>query len=118
MRSGTTFDWRWIVVIVVALIFFGQLSLTPSAGLVVIILAIGTYWAIMAGLEPWRGRGPVLGNRRVTYWRGQRIELGPPRRSRLRVPPVTALLVSLFYLFLGAGLLFATLRVLLRLLVP
>jgi hypothetical protein len=54
----------------------------------------------------------------VTYWRGQRIELGPPRRSRLRVPPVTALLVSLFYLLLGAGLLFATLRVLLRLLVP
>ncbi len=117
MRGGTTFDWRWIVVIVVALVFFGQLSLAPSAGLGVVLLALGAYWAIQAGLEPWRGRGPTLGSRRVTYWRGQRIELGPARRTRLRLPPATSLLVSVFYLILGAGLLFATLRLLLRLVV-
>ncbi len=113
--GGTTFDWRWIIVIFVVLIFFGQLSLAPSPGLGVIILALGTYWAIQAGLEPWRGRGPLLGSKKVTYWRGQRIELGPTRRTRPRLLPVTSLLVSVLYFVMGAGLLFATLRLLLRL---
>ena len=112
----TTVDWRWIVVIVIALLFFGQLRLAPSSELGVILLALGGYWAVQAGLQPWRERGSILGNRKVTYWRGQRIELEQPRRrARFRTPAATPLLVSLVYLVLGAGLWLGALRLLLRL---
>ena len=112
-----SFDWRWVVVIFIALVLFGQLSLRPSPSLGVLLLALGGYWAISAGLEPWRGRGSLMGSRRVTYWRGQRIELGPARRARTRVnlPPTTGLIVSILYLTMGVGLIFAALRLLLRL---
>lgn len=99
--SRTDFDWRWIVVIVVALMFFGQLRLSPSPILGVVLLGLGGYWALSAGLAPWRGRGSLLGNTKVTYWRGQRIELKQPHRSRLAAPAMTPLLVSLLYLALG-----------------
>lgn len=113
---GQNFDWRWIVVLFIALVFFGQLRLAPSTGLGVVLLALGGYWAVQAGLEPWRGgRGSLLGSKKVTYWRGQRIELGPTRRSsRVRLPATTSLLVSILYIGMGAGLWFAALRSLLR----
>lgn len=114
--GGTSFDWRWIVLILVALIFFGQISFAPSAGLSVIILALGAYWALRAGFEPWRGRDAILGSRRVTYWRGQRIELRPARRARVRLAPMP-LLVSVLYLLISAGLVLAALRLALRLFV-
>ncbi len=114
----TTFDWRWIVVIVIALMFFGQLRLAPSSGLGVALLALGGYWAVQAGVEPWRGRGSVLGSTKVTYWRGQRIEIRQPRRARFRSLAATAVVVSLIYLSLGAGMWFAALRLLLRLVAP
>ena len=110
----TTFDWRWIVVIVVALIFFGQLRLAPSPELGIILLALGGYWAILAGLGPWRNRGSLLGSTKVTYWRGQRIELRQPRRVQWRTITGMPLLVSLVYLILGAGLWWGALRLLLR----
>lgn len=112
---GTTFDWRWVVVILIVLIFFGQVSLRPSLGVGAVLLALGGYWAVQAGLEPWRGRNTLLGSKRYTYWRGQRIELGPARRTRVNLPPTTSLIVSVLYLLLGAGLIFAALRLVLRL---
>lgn len=116
----TSFDWRWIVIIFVALIFFGQVNLRFSPAVGVVLLALGAYWAIQAGLSSWRQRGgPLLGSSKVTYWRGQRIEIprneSPMRRLRLRAPVGTSLLVSLFYLILGAGFVFAAVRSLLRL---
>jgi hypothetical protein len=97
----TDFDWRWIVVIVIALMFFGQLSLSPSPILGVVLLGLGGYWALRAGMTPWRGRGSLLGNTKVTYWRGQRIEMKQPARSRWATPATTPLLVSVLYLALG-----------------
>ena len=112
----TTVDWRWIIVIVIALIFFGQLRLATSPELGVVLLALGGYWAVQAGMIPWRGRGSLLGSRnKVTYWRGQRIELKQPRRARFRTPAATPLLVSLVYLTMGIGLWLGALRLLLRL---
>lgn len=119
----TSFDWRWIVIIFVALIFLGQVNLRFSPVIGVVLLALGGYWAIQAGLSSWRergGGGPLLGNTKVTYWRGQRIELprnnqSSARRLRLRTPAGTNLLVSVFYLVLGAGFVFAAVRSLLLL---
>ncbi len=117
----TSFDWRWIVLIFVALIFLGQVNLRFSPAVGVVLLALGAYWAIGAGLSAWRDRGSLLGSSKVTYWRGQRIELprnsSPARRLRLRAPAGTSLLISIFYLALGAGFVFAAVRSLLRLLV-
>ncbi len=100
--SRTGFDWRWIVVIVVALMFFGQLNLSLSPIMGVVLLGLGGYWALQAGLTPWRGRGPLLGNTKVSYWRGQRIEMKQPRRSRFAVPAATPLAISVLYLALSA----------------
>jgi hypothetical protein len=119
----TSFDWRWIIIIFVALIFFGQVNLRFSPAVGVVLLALGAYWAIQAGLSSWRergGGGSLLGSSKVTYWRGQRIELprnqSPVRRLRLRTPVGSSLLVSIFYLVLGAGFVYAAVRSLLRLL--
>ena len=116
----TSFDWRWIVIIFVALIFLGQVNLRFSPAIGVVLLALGGYCAIQAGLSSWGERGPLLGSSKVTYWRGQRIELprnqSPVRRLGLRTPAGTSLLVSIFYLVLGAGFVFAAVRSLLRLL--
>ena len=102
IRTG--FDWRWIVVIVVALLFFGQVNLSLSPIVGVALLGLGGYWALQAGLTPWRGRGgSLLGSTKVTYWRGQRIEMKQPRRSRFAVPATTSLAVSVLYLVVGAG---------------
>ncbi len=113
--GGTNFDWRWVVVIFNALVFFGQINVFPTPVVGVVLLALGAYWAVSAGLEPWRGRNTLLGSKRYTYWRGQRIELGPTRRTRVNLPPTTSLIVSLLYLSLGIGLILAALRLLLRL---
>ncbi len=115
MRSRTTFDWRWIVVIFIALLFFGQIRIAPSPLLSMVLLALGGYWAVQAGIEPWRGRRSLLGSSKVTYWRGQRIETRTPVRARFRTPPTTPLIVSIIYLLMGLGLWFSALLVLLRL---
>jgi hypothetical protein len=100
----TNFDWRWIVVIILALVFFGQISFAPSAGVSIVLLALGGYWALQAGLAPWRGRDALLGGGpKVTYWRGQRIELPRAQRSRFRAPAMTSLLVSIVYLVMSIG---------------
>ena len=112
----TTIDWRWIVAIIIVLIFFGQLNLGASPALSIIILALGGYWAVQAGLTPWRGRGSLFGSStKVTYWRCQRIELPQSRRPRFRTPAGLPLLASLIYLLMGAGLWLGAVRLLLRL---
>lgn len=113
------FDWRWIVLVVLALMFFGQFSLRVSPVASGLLLALGGCWAIMVGLEPWRrGRGALLGNTKVTYWRGQRIEMRQPGRARLRTPPTTSLIVSILYLVVGVGLVLGAVFQVLPLFIP
>jgi Na+-transporting NADH:ubiquinone oxidoreductase subunit NqrB len=108
--SRTNFDWRWIIVIILALLFFGQISLAPSAEVSIVLLALGGYWALQAGLAPWRGRDALLGGPKVTYWRGQRIELPRSQRARFRAPAATSLIVSIVYLIMSAGCWLGALR--------
>ncbi len=117
MLGRTTFDWRWIILLVIALMFFGQLRLAPSSGLGIVLLAAGGYWAIQAGLDAWRSGGATLGSTKVTYWRGQRLEIPQRRGPRFRTPAATPMIVSAVYLTMGAGLLLGAIRLLLRLVV-
>ena len=72
------FDWRWVVLILLGLVFARRYS--PL--LMIILLLVGAYLAINAGVAAWRGGAWLAGRPRETYWRGQRIELpSPPARG-------------------------------------
>lgn len=114
----TSFDWRWLFLAVVVLLFFGGINLNLSPIVGVLVLGGCAWWMIQAGLRPWRGRLIQGGGRKETYWRGQRIVIEQPRRARWgnwRTPPAIALASSIFYLCLGATLGFAAVRLALQL---
>jgi hypothetical protein len=115
---GFRFDWRWVALIA----FIAVLANARSLPWFVTALALGAaggYLVRMAwqawGLGgSWGGRGDT---RRVTYWRGQRIESsGPTRRHRPRtweeIAPVAV------YGLIGVALLLAGLAVALDALAP
>jgi hypothetical protein len=70
------FDWRWIAVLLLGLVFARRYS--PI--LTIVLLLAGAYLAIRAGIAAWRGGSWAASGRRETYWRGQRIDL-PARES-------------------------------------
>jgi hypothetical protein len=80
---GFRFDWRWLALIGLIAILANARSLPWF----VTALALGVPggYLLMLAWRTWEGAsGRGGGNgRRVTYWRGQRIEMhGPPRRVR------------------------------------
>ncbi|NTU83330.1 MAG: hypothetical protein HGA45_28840 [Chloroflexales bacterium] len=110
---GFRFDWRWLILI-------GFIALLANAGSLpwpVTALALTGAGGAMLWMA-WRswGLGGWSGGRdtrRVTYWRGTRIETqGPPRRARLAT--WTELAPVVVYALLGTALLLAALAVLMR----
>lgn len=99
---STSVDWRSVVIVVVILAFFGLLRINPSREVGILILAGCGWWLLQAGLTPWRSYRPLTGARE-TYWRGQRIVLEQPRRSRSRTPAPLPLAISLAYFAMSAG---------------
>lgn len=110
----TSFDWRWIIVIAVALVFFGLLQIRLAPELKAVLLGLTGWWVLQAGLEPWRGRKSRKGGKEI-YWRGQRMVIEQPRGGRWRTPPTVPLVSSVFYLVLCAGIWLATVRIVLGL---
>ena len=106
------FDWRWLILIALIAILANARSLPWP----VMALALGGAgsWLLWQAWILWSGgRWPGSSARRVTYWRGRRIEQdGPPSRpwSGNWFAAVPATLVAL----LGVMLLLAALVVLLR----
>ncbi len=106
------FDWRWLILIALIALLANARALPWP----VVALALGGTgsWLLWQAWLLWSGGGRLgSGSRRVTYWRGRRIEqVGPPRRfgpvTWVAVVPVA--LVAL----LGVVLLLAALVVLLR----
>jgi hypothetical protein len=66
-----SFDWRWIVVLLLGLVFAGRYS--PV--LMIVLLLAGAYVAIRAGMAAWRDGSWRASGPRETYWRGRRIDL-------------------------------------------
>ncbi|HEY0607509.1 MAG TPA: hypothetical protein VGD58_31615 [Herpetosiphonaceae bacterium] len=97
--NTTNFDWRWVGVILILILIF-----TSDRRTDIVLGAIGAAWMIQAGLEPWRaGRTSVLGNTKVTYWRGQRIETKVPARTRIRSVSSLQMAASAVYLLIGVA---------------
>jgi hypothetical protein len=84
------FDWRWVVLMLLGLVFARRYS--PL--LMIVLLSVGAYLAISAGVAAWRGGAWSAAQPRETYWRGQRIELpsSPARRSGMLVQRALAAL--------------------------
>jgi hypothetical protein len=116
---GFRFDWRWVALIA----FVAILANAQSLPWFVVALALGLpggyliwmawrSWGIGGG---WGGRADST--RRVTYWRGQRIETtGPTRRYRPRTWEELAPVV--LYGLLGAALSLAGISVVVRAVAP
>ena len=103
-----TNDWRPIALLVLLLLFIGP----RSPQLAVLLLGLGAWMAIRAGLAAWRAGGGLGGGTKVTYWRGRRIELpqsGGGRRA------TTQTLVAVLWLVLGAWMAYTVLLTFARL---
>jgi hypothetical protein len=97
--SGSSFDWRWIAAIVfVAILVAGRNLPWP---VVTLTLAAGGGYMLYLGWQVWKREGGSSGgSSRVTYWRGQRIELKPEKRSS-GTPSLRSVGPALLYLIVG-----------------
>lgn len=73
------FDWRWVALIILV-------ALLANAGrlpwpVIALALAAGGAYLLMLGWRAWTRTGGAPSRTRVTYWRGQRYEVGPARRG-------------------------------------
>lgn len=104
------FDWRWVAAIVfIAIMVNGRVLPWPVTALT--LGGSGAYLLYMAW-QSWGLGGSVRSRdtRRVTYWRGQRIETAnAPRRSRPLV--WSELAPVLVYALVGLALLLAAVLV-------
>jgi hypothetical protein len=105
------FDPRWIFVIFIVLL----LVLRGNPYIDIVILLVGAGWALQAGLVPWRGTTSPIGRSKVTYWRGQRIEIQQPAWERVRSISLLQVLVSVIYLAVGLIAAYAAILSFLRL---
>lgn len=110
---GIRFDWRWLLLIGFIAILANARAL-PWPVTALTLAAAGGFLALQA----WRawdvgGGGRGASSKRVTYWRGTRIETeGPPRRFRPKTWQELAPVV--LYGVIGAALLMAALAVTLQ----
>ncbi len=97
-----SFDWRMfgLIAVVVVLAMSRQL---PWPVVALALSASGAY-VLYSGWRVWSGAG--IRRTRVSYWRGQRIEVNEASRG-FSLPPLRAITPALLYLLLGALLFLA-----------
>ncbi len=106
--SNLRFDWRWVALIVmVAAIANGTRLPWPILSAV---FTGGGGYLLYLGWQMWSGGS--ISSRRVTYWRGQRIE--SPTGQRTSIPPLRAVVPALPYLLIGLALVVAGVSLVLR----
>lgn len=104
--------WRWIgLVVIVALL--ANVSILPWPVLLVLLVGGGGF-LIFLGWRTWNGGRIMPEKKRVSYWRGQRIELVPPSRRTSFFPPLRTLLPALPYILIGLALVLGGIGVLVR----
>ncbi len=106
MRTSR-FDWRWVAVIAFVAILVNSRALPwpiPAAA-----LGISGGYLLYAAWEAWGRTGlRSRGTTRVTYWRGERVEMQRPA-PRFRPGDFTMLAPTLIYALLGSALVLAAL---------
>jgi hypothetical protein len=105
------FDWRWVAVIAFVAILANSRALPWPIPAATLGLA-GGYLLYMAW-EAWGRTGlRSRGTTRVTYWRGERVELQRPA-ARFRPGDFTTLVPALVYALLGSALVLAAIALVL-----
>jgi hypothetical protein len=93
------FDWRLVGVIAVIIILASSGRLPWPV--VALALGVAGGYLLRYGWRVWGGGSAIAGRRKVTYWRGQRIEIEPARRGP-NLPSLNSLGPAALYLLLGA----------------
>ena len=104
------FDWRWIALIVFVALLVNA-SRLPWQLIALLLGGAGAY-VLSLGWRAWTRSGGPPSRSRVTYWRGQRIEVAPPRRGPA-LPRWSEIGPALIYFLLGGALLLAAIAMVL-----
>ncbi len=105
--QSSRFDWRWVAAIVFIAILVGAQRL--PWWIVMLTLGIGGGYLLYLGWQVWGQESGTSGRgKRVTYWRGQRIELEPERGSN-SLPSLRSMGPALLYLISGGLLVISAL---------
>ncbi len=106
--TNIRFDWRWIaLIVIIALIVSGPTL--PWPVLTLILAASGGY-LLYRGWQVWGGGN--FSSKRVSYWRGQRIEMHTSRKASL--PSLRNIRPALIYLVIGGALTLSAIGVVLN----
>lgn len=108
------FDWRWAALIAFVAILANARALPWFITALTLGLAGG--YLLWLAWQAWSGGGGG-DTRRVTYWRGERIETRGPTR-RYRPQRWEELAPVLLYAMLGAALALAALALIIRAVAP
>jgi hypothetical protein len=103
--------WRWLALIVLVIVLTN--SRTLPWPLVTLLLGAAAVYLLREGWIVWRRAGGPPTRGKVTYWRGQRIEVGPPRVGPA-LPDIRSIGPALIYLVPGIILLLVVLAMVLR----
>lgn len=108
MLRDIRFDWRWLALIGLLVVITNAARL-PWAVTALALAAAGGY-LLYRGWVIWRRAGGTPSRSRVTYWRGQRYEVGPPRPGPA-LPDMRGLRPAAAHLFVGGVLTLAAVAV-------
>jgi hypothetical protein len=109
--KSVRFDWRWVVAIVVLIALTNIRSLPWP--ITVLAVGGGGTWLLTLGWRVWVREGGPPERGRVTYWRGQRIEVEPRRRGPA-LPRWSDIGPAALYFLLGGVLVLAAITIALR----
>lgn len=95
------FDWRWIALVAVIAVLASSQRLPWFV--TALILGGGGVYLLRMGWQAWTGRGGAPSRSRVTYWRGQRIDLAPQRRGPA-MPRMSDIGPAVVFLLIGGAM--------------
>jgi hypothetical protein len=113
LMNTRNFDWRTVVIILFVVVFLvgpfirivqNFLSIPP---LNIATVVLGAAWLFASAMDVLRGTRATLTSTRVTYWRGERIEMRQPARARLRAASTVQSVAGIWYAILGLGCAYA-----------
>lgn len=107
--TNLRFDWRWVALIVIVAVLANSRRLPWPV--LAIALGVGGAYLLYYGWQMWGGGS--ISRTQVKYWRGQRYEVRPQRRTQL-LPPLRAIGPAIIPLLLGVVLVLAAISIVLR----
>lgn len=103
--------WRWLALIGLIVVLANSRNLPWP--LVVLASGAAAVYLLREGWRVWQRAGGTPGRKKVTYWRGQRIETGPARPGPA-LPDVRRIGPAMIYFIFGGALALVAAAILLQ----